>query len=93
MILVKEWKQHLEGLANPENIDVSSFEVQEDLNSDVWDEEKWAKETIHKSFKKRLALKRKHRIFETCMKNAFTIIPISNFLMLKFFVFKKKVIR
>ena len=46
MILVKEWKQHLEELANPENIDVSSFEVQEDLNSDVWDEEKYIKEDI-----------------------------------------------
>lgn len=50
------------------------------VRGNVWDEEKWAKETIHKSFKKRLALKRKHRIFETCMKNAFAIIPISNFL-------------
>ena len=44
MILVKEWKQHLEELANPENIDVSSFEVQEDLNSNIWDEEIYIKE-------------------------------------------------
>ena len=50
------------------------------VRGNVWDEEKWARETICKSFKQRLALRRKHRIFETCMENAFAIIAISNFL-------------
>jgi len=39
MNLVKEWKQYLKELANPENVDTSSFEVQEELNPDVWDED------------------------------------------------------
>jgi glycosyltransferase involved in cell wall biosynthesis len=50
------------------------------LRGNIWEEEKWARETICKSFKQRLALKRKHRIYETCMNHAFVIIPISHFL-------------
>jgi hypothetical protein len=50
------------------------------LRGDIWEEEKWARETICKSFKQKLALKRKHRTYETCMKHAFAIIPISHFL-------------
>lgn len=50
------------------------------LRGDIWEEEKWAKETISKSFKQKLALKRRHKIYEICLNNAFAIIPISNFL-------------
>ena len=36
MILVKEWKKYLEELVNPETIDVSSFEVHDNLSPEVW---------------------------------------------------------
>jgi len=37
MNLTEEWKRYLEELADPENIDVSSFEVQETLHPELWD--------------------------------------------------------
>ena len=39
MILTEEWKAYLQELQDPENIDTSSFEVQDELNPNFWDEE------------------------------------------------------
>ena len=50
------------------------------IRGNFWDEEKWARKTIATSFRHRLALKRKHMIFEKCIKNARIIVPISNYL-------------
>jgi len=45
MNLVENWKQYLEELADPEKLDVSSFEIQDSLQSDIWEsEEKLNKE-------------------------------------------------
>ena len=47
MNLTENWKQYLEELADPEKLDVSSFEIQDSLQSDVWEsEEKLNKEII-----------------------------------------------
>ncbi len=46
MNLVTEWKQFLQELSAPESIDLSSFEVQEELNPDIWDEESYIYEEI-----------------------------------------------
>ena len=37
MNLTEQWKKYLEEIADPENIDVSSFEVKEDLHPGLWD--------------------------------------------------------
>tara|TARA_R110000824_G_scaffold3106_7_gene14275 strand:- start:2111 stop:2896 length:786 start_codon:yes stop_codon:yes gene_type:complete len=39
MILTEEWKAYLQELQDPEKIDVSSFEVQNELNPKFWDVE------------------------------------------------------
>jgi len=46
MNLTEQWKKYLEELADPENIDVSSFEVKEALNPDLWDSEEKLNEEI-----------------------------------------------
>jgi hypothetical protein len=46
MNLTEQWKKYLEELADPENIDVSSFEVKETLNPDLWDSEEKLNEEI-----------------------------------------------
>ena len=37
MNLTEQWKKYLEELTDPENVDVSSFEVKETLHPDLWD--------------------------------------------------------
>ena len=37
MNLTEQWKNYLEELTDPENIDVSSFEVRDTLHPDLWD--------------------------------------------------------
>ena len=37
MNLTEQWKKYLEELTDPENIDISSFEVKEALHPDLWD--------------------------------------------------------
>ena len=39
MNLTESWKQYLEEIADPENLDVSSFEIQDTLQPDVWKSE------------------------------------------------------
>ena len=46
MNLTEEWKKHLEELTDPEQIDVSSFEVQETLNPELWDSPELLNEEI-----------------------------------------------
>lgn len=50
------------------------------VRGNFWEEERWAKETIVISFRQKLAIKRKHIIFDKCIKHASIIIPISNYL-------------
>ena len=37
MNLTEQWKKYLEELADPEDIDISSFEVKETLHPELWD--------------------------------------------------------
>jgi predicted nucleotidyltransferase len=46
MNLTEEWKKHLEELTDPEQIDVSSFEVKETLNPELWDSPELLNEEI-----------------------------------------------
>ena len=39
MNLTESWKQYLEEIADPENLDVSSFEIQDTLQPDIWESE------------------------------------------------------
>jgi len=39
MNLTESWKQYLEEIADPENLDVSSFEIQDSLQPDIWESE------------------------------------------------------
>ena len=46
MNLTEQWKKYLEELADPENIDISSFEIKETLNSDLWESKEQLNEEI-----------------------------------------------
>ena len=46
MNLTEEWKRYLEELTDPEQIDVSSFEVKETLNPELWDSPELLNEEI-----------------------------------------------
>ena len=46
MNLTEEWKRYLEELADPENIDISSFEVKETLHPELWDTSQLLNEEI-----------------------------------------------
>ena len=39
MNLTESWKQYLEEIADPEKLDVSSFEIQDTLQPDIWESE------------------------------------------------------
>jgi len=39
MKLVETWKEFLEELTDPDNIDMSSFDMKESLNTDIWENE------------------------------------------------------
>jgi hypothetical protein len=46
MNLTESWKQYLEEIADPEKLDVSSFEIQDTLQPDVWESEEKLKQEI-----------------------------------------------
>ncbi len=50
------------------------------LRGNVWEELKWAKETIYTSPQKRLSFLKKQRFIKTCFNNASVILPISKYL-------------
>ena len=50
------------------------------LRGDFWSEIKWARETLYKSFPKRIALWQWEKIARECFRNATTILPICRFL-------------
>jgi len=50
------------------------------LRGNVWEELKWAKETIYTSPQKRLSFLKKQRFIKTCFNNASIILPISKYL-------------
>ena len=50
------------------------------LRGNVWEELKWAKETIYTSTQKRLSFLKKQRFIKTCFNNASVILPISKYL-------------
>ena len=50
------------------------------LRGNIWEELKWAKETIYTSPQKRLSFLKKQRFIKTCFNNASVILPISKYL-------------
>tara|TARA_R110002020_G_scaffold216308_2_gene423762 strand:- start:46 stop:825 length:780 start_codon:yes stop_codon:yes gene_type:complete len=46
MNLTESWKKYLAELADPENLDVSSFEIQDTLQPDIWESEEKLKQEI-----------------------------------------------
>ena len=46
MNLTENWKKYLEEIADPENLDVSSFEIQDTLQPDIWESEEKLKQEI-----------------------------------------------
>jgi len=50
------------------------------LRGDVWQESKWAKETIYKSIHSRIAVWHKMLVIEKCFEGAKVILPLSHFL-------------
>ena len=50
------------------------------LRGNVWEELKWAKETIYTSPQKRLSFLKNQRFAKTCFNNASVILPISKYL-------------
>jgi len=49
--LFENWEIYLEELVNPESVDVSSFEIQDELNSDVWERGKLKSKIKNKLYK------------------------------------------
>ena len=50
------------------------------VRGDFWNEMKWAKETLYKSFPKRIAINKWENIANQCFENASAILPICKFL-------------
>ena len=50
------------------------------MRGNYWEEVKWAKETIYKTRKQRLSIKRNEELAEYCFKNSQLILPISKYL-------------
>lgn len=50
------------------------------VRGDFWTEMKWARETLYKTFPKRIALNKWEQIANQCFENASAILPICNYL-------------
>ena len=50
------------------------------MRGNYWEEVKWAKETIYKTRRQRLSVKRNEKLADYCFKNSELILPISKYL-------------
>ena len=50
------------------------------MRGNYWEEVRWAKETIYKTRKQRLSVKRNEKLADYCFKNSELILPISKYL-------------